>query len=123
MNNFPCPVCPGEMELLDANDCIKYLRCTECSSSIQFGSWKKQTEVVKGLHEPKIVTVLDSCNQCPELIRGRTYGNDGRDGKVSFKCGKNIWGGHPVFFHGEDQNYLLAHKIPEKIPPNCPLRG
>lgn len=43
MNVKDCPICSGEMKLIDG---IKYLICNTCRSKIHFGSWEIQRRVM-----------------------------------------------------------------------------
>lgn len=66
---------------------------------------------------------LTSCSGCPNLIAGQSFGNDGRDGHLTHKCGLGVWGGQQVFNpkNGPDPYYMQYHEVPKSIPDGCPL--
>lgn len=58
---------------------------------------------------------VKQCAGCPRLITGRTYGNDGRDGHLVYKCSEGAFGGI------DDWGYSLGLEVaPKEIHPECP---
>lgn len=67
----------------------------------------------------KILYEFFKCEDCPYCRKGRTYGNDGRDGRIVFVCSKGAFGGHEEFSgyaYGES-----SETIGKGINKNCPL--
>ncbi|MGL5151614.1 MAG: hypothetical protein ACRC7N_13705 [Clostridium sp.] len=57
---------------------------------------------------------VTSCSDCPHIETGRTYGNDGRDGTLVYKCKKGVFGGNDGW--GD-----FGERIKPKVPPyGCP---
>ena len=66
----------------------------------------------------KITIEVKGCHECPYLKRGRTYGNDGRDGEIVYYCVKGAFGKKLT---GIYEGYTEGlHHIPSHIPTNCP---
>lgn len=63
----------------------------------------------------KIEIEVTGCSDCPSLRKGRTYGNDGRDGTLVYICKKGAFGGVDRLYgdYGEI-------KIPKVPPIKCP---
>ena len=59
---------------------------------------------------------VENCNNCPYLAKGRTFGNDGRDGKTVYKCTKGAYGGKDEFGYSTG-----SYSIPKVPPYGCPL--
>jgi|GEM_PF-1097639 len=63
---------------------------------------------------------INNCNDCPYITGGRTFGNDGRDGKYVHVCSKGVFGKK-----NDERDYGYSSglsKIPENIPENCLLK-
>lgn len=57
---------------------------------------------------------INGCEDCPFLTTGKTYGNDGRDGSLVYKCNKGVFG-------GSDNWGSFGLEIKPKVPPfGCP---
>ncbi|XZN14484.1 hypothetical protein ACSW9O_15570 (plasmid) [Clostridium perfringens] len=57
---------------------------------------------------------ITNCGDCPFLTKGRTFGNDGRDGVTVYKCKKGVFGGTDEF--GYDTGNC---SIPKAPPYGC----
>ncbi len=58
---------------------------------------------------------ITGCHDCPYLTKGLTYGNDGRDGVIVYKCEKGAFG-------GEDEYGSFGFDTKPTIPPyKCPF--
>ena len=62
---------------------------------------------------------FDDCYQCPFIRKGRTYGNDGRDGQVVFICAKGAFGNINDF---QKHGYVSGLSSIEGIHKNCPFK-
>lgn len=58
---------------------------------------------------------VSGCSDCPYLAKGRTYGNDGRDGRLVYKCNKGTFGG------SNDLGDCGLDMIPAAPPYGCPF--
>ena len=66
----------------------------------------------------KITIEVKGCHECPYLKRGRTYGNDGRDGEIVYYCVKGAFG---KILTGIYEGYTEGPSFkPFYIPHNCP---
>lgn len=64
----------------------------------------------------KISIDVTGCQDCPYLRTGRTFGNDGRDGRTVFKCSKGVFGGK------DDWGYSYGeYTVPKVAPYGCPF--
>lgn len=59
---------------------------------------------------------VSGCKDCPYLTKGKTYGNDGRDGVVVYICEKGAYGCKKSEF-GD----LGLSSIPLYPPKSCPF--
>ena len=59
---------------------------------------------------------VENCKNCPYLAKGRTFGNDGRDGETVYKCTKGAYGGKDEFGYSTG-----SYSIPKVPPYGCPL--
>lgn len=58
---------------------------------------------------------VNSCRECPKLKKGRTFGNDGRDGVLVYICSEGAFGGD------DGWGYSTGLKVaPKDIPTDCP---
>ena len=67
----------------------------------------------------KILYEFFKCEDCPYCRKGRTYGNDGRDGHTVFVCSKGAFGGYEKlgrYAYGES-----FESVRKGINNNCPL--
>lgn len=58
---------------------------------------------------------VTGCSDCPHLKKGKTFGNDGRDGVLVYKCDKGVFGGKCSY--GCDTGLYKKPKVP---PYGCP---
>ena len=67
----------------------------------------------------KIIYEFFSCEDCPYCKKGKTYGNDGRDGDTVFVCGKGAFG-YFEGYYAKGKNY---GDVRSGIDKNCPLES
>lgn len=60
---------------------------------------------------------FDNCNGCPELKTGRSFGNDGRDGRTVYICNKGCFGKYNSVYGNYDSG---LSNIPKEPPVKCP---
>ena len=63
----------------------------------------------------KIEIEVTGCSDCPSLRKGKTYGNDGRDGWLVYICEKGAFGGRDGLFYDYGET-----RIPKVPPVKCP---